>query len=174
MGRPSRPRSRRHGQEGQEGRLDDSGMAHDDHELATVSLGDARHRLRRTGHERAPALSPWRHLAVGISVEVGLAVPETELVPGEAVGLAGMQFAQVAVLHRRGTVPDAPGHDARRLERTRQHAGIQRAGAGELARLEESGAQRLGLASPGGGQSGASLGGPRRRLARCRSPRRGG
>ena len=60
--------------------------------------GQAAHGARGPGHERAPALAPGCHHAVGIDVEVGLAVADPELVPGEAVGLAGVQLAQVAVL----------------------------------------------------------------------------
>ena len=111
---------------------------------------------------------------VGIDVEVGLAVADPELVPGEPVGLAGVQFAQVAVGHRAVPSPMPGAGDGRGLDGPGQHAGVQRAGTGQLAGRHQPVPQGLGLAPPGRRQTGAPLVAPDHARRRCTSPRRGG
>ena len=146
-----------HRELGQERRFDDSGVGGHHHQLSGMPV---RHHVESsvdTTDEAGPALTARSDDPVGIAVPVDRTEPCGELVPGQSVGFAGMELAQVALgdqtgrfrsgRRRSGTEPSGQRRcqPFGRLDGPGQDAGIEGVGAGQLTAFGQPAGQSVDL-----------------------------
>ena len=146
--------------------LDDPGVAGHHHQGTGMP---GHHVLEGSGHpehEPGPALPARGDRLVRVLVPVRTRKPGAELRPGEPIGLPGVELTESALSGQcrgwaEGPVrPDGSegrGQQFRCLDGSRQHAGIQGVGAGELAGHGQPITERPHLAHALGGEPGAPL-----------------
>ena len=123
------------------------GTDHDD--LALVTTDEGVESQRDPIHEAQPALPARRQRERGIDVPVWSVEASDIVLPHQAIGLAGVQLAQLTVeLHRARVDAEASAQNGGRLDCPRQHRGDHGVDISQLPGAVEPTGHRCDLRSP--------------------------